>query len=252
VPEPAADLATDTGVAQAAAPLLELREIDAGYGSMQVLWDVGFAVGAGECVVILGANGAGKSTLLRVALGLVPTMRGSVRLRGEDITHLRTDRRVARGIGFMTELGVFPELSVRENLLLGAYRLGPRKARANLERTYAAFPLTQKFRNRPAGSLSGGQRKLVGVAKVLMGDPSLIVMDEPSSGLSPAAVHEVIEALAGVARSDASLLIAEQNVAFLSLAQRAIVIEGGHLRFDGSVEELRDDEALRRAYFGIE
>ena len=238
--------------AEAGAPLLELRGIAAGYGSMQVLWDVDLSVGARECVVILGANGAGKSTLLRVALGLVPTMHGSVWLRGEDVSGLRTDRRVARGIGFMTEVGVFPELSVRENLLLGAYRLGAKRARANLDRTYAAFPLVAQFRSRPAGSLSGGQRKLVGVAKVLMGDPSLIVMDEPSAGLSPVAVHEVVEVLRGVERSDVSLLIAEQNTAFLSLAQRAIVIEGGHRRFDGTVEELRDDAALKRAYFGIE
>ncbi len=236
----------------AATPLLELRGIAAGYGSMQVLWDIDLSVAAGECVVILGANGAGKSTLLRVALGLVPAMQGSVWLRGEDVSQLRTDRRVARGIGFMTEVGVFPELSVRENLLLGAYRLGAKQARANLERTYAAFPLTAQFRSRPAGSLSGGQRKLVGVAKVLMGDPSLVVMDEPSSGLSPVAVHEVVEVLRGVEQSDVSLLIAEQNTAFLGLAQRAIVIEGGHRRFEGTVDALRDDAALKRAYFGIE
>jgi branched-chain amino acid transport system ATP-binding protein len=236
----------------AAGVLLELRGIGAGYGSMQVLWDIDLSVGEGEHVVILGANGAGKSTLLRVALGLLPLMRGTIRLRGEDVSGLRTDRRVAQGIGFMTEVGVFPELSVRENLLLGAYRLGRRQAQANLERTYEGFPLLAKFRSRSAGSLSGGQRKLVGVAKVLMGDPSLIVMDEPSSGLSPVAVQEVLDVLRRIERSDAALLIAEQNTAFLDLAQRAVVIEGGRNRFDGTVAQLRDDAALTRAYFGIE
>lgn len=236
----------------AAGVLLELRGIGAGYGSMQVLWDIDLSVGASERVVILGANGAGKSTLLRVALGLLPLMHGTVRLRGEDVSGLRTDRRVAQGIGFMTEVGVFPELSVRENLLLGAYRLGRRQAQENLERTYEGFPLLAKFRSRPAGSLSGGQRKLVGVAKVLMGDPSLIVMDEPSAGLSPVAVQEVLDVLRRIERSDAALLIAEQNTAFLDLAQRAVVIEGGRNRFDGTVAQLRDDAALTRAYFGIE
>ncbi len=236
----------------AAGVLLELRGIGAGYGSMQVLWDIDLSVGEGEHVVILGANGAGKSTLLRVALGLLPLMRGTIRLRGEDVSGLRTDRRVAQGIGFMTEVGVFPELSVRENLLLGAYRLGRRQAQANLERTYEGFPLLAKFRSRSAGSLSGGQRKLVGVAKVLMGDPSLIVMDEPSSGLSPVAVQEVLDVLRRIERSAAALLIAEQNTAFLDLAQRAVVIEGGRNRFDGTVAQLRDDAALTRAYFGIE
>ncbi len=242
-----------TGAPEAGAGvLLELCGIGAGYGSMQVLWDIDLSVGEGEHVVILGANGAGKSTLLRVALGLLPLMHGTVRLRGEDVSGLRTDRRVAQGICFMTEVGVFPELSVRENLLLGAYRLGRRQAQANLERTYEGFPLLAKFKSRPAGSLSGGQRKLVGVAKVLMGDPSLIVMDEPSSGLSPVAVQEVLDVLRRIERSDAALLIAEQNTAFLDLAQRAVVIEGGRNRFDGTVAKLREDEALKRAYFGIE
>jgi branched-chain amino acid transport system ATP-binding protein len=242
-----------TGAPEAAAgALLELRGIGAGYGSMQVLWDIDLVVGEGERVVILGANGAGKSTLLRVALGLLPLMHGTVGLRGEDVSGLRTDRRVARGIGFMTEVGVFPELSVRENLLLGAYRLGRRQAQANLERTFEGFPLLAKFKSRPAGSLSGGQRKLVGVAKVLMGDPSLIVMDEPSAGLSPVAVAEVLEVLRQIERGDVALLVAEQNTAFLDLAQRAVVIEGGRVRFDGTVSQLRDDAALTRAYFGIE
>ncbi len=250
--EPSSPAHPQDGPPPASEALLELRAVAAGYGSMQVLWDINLSVGAGERVVILGANGAGKSTLLRVALGLLPLMHGTVWLRGEDVSGLRTDRRVARGIGFMTEVGVFPELSVRENLLLGAYRLGRRQAQNNLERTYDGFPLLAKFRSRPAGSLSGGQRKLVGVAKVLMGDPSLIVMDEPSSGLSPVAVQEVVEVLRQVQRSEVALLIAEQNTVFLDLAQRAVVIEGGRRRFDGTVVELRDDAALKRAYFGIE
>lgn len=233
-------------------PLLAVEAIEAGYGVMQVLWGVDLSVAMQQRVVLLGANGAGKSTLLRAVLGLLPITGGSVHLRGEPITTIRTDRRIARGIGYMTETGIFPDLSVRENLLLGAFRLDSKKAKTNLARAYDLFPVVSEHRKRPAGSLSGGQRKLVGVAKVLMGDPQLIVMDEPSSGLSHIAVQEVIEGLRNVDQSGVSMLIAEQNIAFLDLAERVVVLEGGRTQFSGSVAQLQADDSLRRAFFGLE
>lgn len=223
--------------------LLAVEAIEAGYGAMQVLWGVDLSVAPQQRVVLLGANGAGKSTLLRAVLGLLPITAGSVRLRGELISTTRTDRRIAQGIGYMTETGVFPELSVRENLLLGAFRLDGKTAKANLERAYDLFPVVSAHRKRPAGSLSGGQRKLVGVAKVLMGDPQLIVMDEPSSGLSPIAVQEVIDGLCNVDQSGVSMLIAEQDIAFLDLAEQVVVLEGGRTQFSGSVTQLQADDS---------
>jgi branched-chain amino acid transport system ATP-binding protein len=233
------------------AELLAVHDLAAGYGSMQVLWGVDLGVREGRCTVVLGCNGAGKSTFLRVLLGLLPATSGTLQFGGKDITRLRTDLRVSRGIAFMTETGVFPALSVHENLRLGAYRLGRERTKANLARAYDAFPLLAEHRRRPAGSLSGGQRKLVGVAKVMMGDPKLIVMDEPSSGLSPRAVHDVLTSLRELAGT-VSLLIAEQNVAFLELADEVVVLEGGRTRFEGSVEELQADDALHRAFFGLD
>lgn len=231
---------------------LAVEQIEAGYGSMQVLWGVDLTVGVQERVVLLGANGAGKSTLLRVILGLLPTTGGTVSINGESVGTMRTDRRIAAGVGFMTETGVFPDLSVRENLLLGAYRLDRKRAKANLQRSLDLFPVVAQHRKRPAGSLSGGQRKMVGVAKVLMGDPNLIVMDEPSSGLSPVAVQEVIASLRNIDQTGVSLLIAEQNVAFLDLAERVYVLEGGRNQFSGTVAALQADDSLRKAFFGLD
>lgn len=231
--------------------LLRAEGIAAGYGRVQVLWGAGIAVDAGECVVLLGANGAGKTTLLKVLLGLLPAWAGSVGLHGADVTRLRTDRRVRRGMAFMSELGVFTGLSVDENIRIGGQFSDQKTLRARVEALYAVFPDLAGRRRGLAGSLSGGQRKMAGIAKALAGAPQLLVMDEPSAGLSPLFVSEVLRVLRQFQGEGLSLLIAEQNVTFLDIADRVFTMEGGRIEFEGTVAALHADDALNRAYFGL-
>ena len=235
------------------ADLLTAAGICSGYGQVQVLWGPGLRVAAGETVVLLGANGAGKTTLLKVLVGLMPAWEGTVRLDGTDITRQRTDRRVRAGLAYMSELGVFPGLSITENLRIGG-QFVPRAALARrIAELFDLFPDLAEKRRALAGSLSGGQRKMLGIAKALAAGPRLLVMDEPSAGLSPLFVQQVITVLGRFRAEGAGLamLIAEQNVAFLDLAERVYTLEGGRVRFSGTVAELHADDALHRAYFGL-
>lgn len=232
--------------------LLDARDLVTGYGRLQVLWNAGIRVAAQESVVLLGANGAGKTTLLKVLLGLLPAWKGTVRLDGADITGLAPFHRVRRGMAYMSELAVFPALSIEENILIGGQFVARRALRARMGELYGLFPDLAKRRSAAAGSLSGGQRKMLGIAKALAGGPRLLVMDEPSAGLSPLLVDEVIDVLVRFRGSGLALLVAEQNVRFLDLADRVVTLEGGHVRFDGTVAALHADDALRRAYFGLE
>ena len=231
--------------------LLVARGIEAGYGKVQVLWGAGLDVAAGESVVLLGPNGAGKTTLLKVLLGLMPAWAGTITLAGEEITGLRTDKRVRRGISYMSELGVFPGLSIEENLRIGGQFVDRATLRTRMDELYAAFPDLAARKGALAGSLSGGQRKMCGVAKALAAGPKVLVMDEPSAGLSPLFVSQVIEILGRFRATGLSLLIAEQNVAFLDLADRVFTLENGRIGFEGSVAALHEDDALHRAYFGL-
>jgi branched-chain amino acid transport system ATP-binding protein len=231
--------------------LLHAEGITSGYGKVQVLWGTGLDVAERETVVLLGTNGAGKTTLLKVLLGLMPAWAGSVRLAGEDITRLRTDHRVRRGMAYMSELGVFPGLSIEENIRIGGQFATPAQLRARTEELFGVFPDLAGRKRALAGSLSGGQRKMLGIAKALAAGPRVLVMDEPSAGLSPLFVQQVIAVLGRFRSSGLSLLIAEQNVAFLDLADRVFTLEGGRIRFQGTVEALHADDGLRRAYFGL-
>lgn len=231
--------------------LLETGGLEAGYGRIQVLWGVALAVNERETAVLLGVNGAGKTTLLRTLLGLVPAWRGQVRFRGAEITHRRTDHRVRAGISFMSEVGSFAGMTVDENLRIGGQFLAAAALRTRLDELYAIFPALAARRRGLASDLSGGQRKMLGIAKALAGDPRLLVMDEPSAGLSPMFVREVMQVLARLRARGLTLLIAEQNVKFLDLADRVYALEGGRIGFSGSVAALRADDALRRAYFGL-
>ncbi len=233
------------------ADVLAASGIESGYGSVQVLWGVGLRVAAQESVVLLGANGAGKTTLLKVLLGLMPAWGGRVALDGADVTRLRTDRRVRLGVAYMSELGVFPGLSIQENLRIGGQFAAVASLRARMEELFAVFPDLARRRSALASSLSGGQRKMLGIAKALAGSPRLLVMDEPSAGLSPLFVSEVIGVLRRFRGTGLALLIAEQNVAFLDLADRVYTLEGGRIGFEGSVAALHADDALHRAYFGL-
>jgi branched-chain amino acid transport system ATP-binding protein len=233
------------------ARLLEATGVDAGYGTMQVLWGVDLDVRAGETVLLLGANGAGKTTFLKSLVGLIDTRRGSIKLGGEDITKMRSSDRMRRGMTYMSELAVFPDLSIEENIRVGAQALGHADPGARVEELYGLFPVLREKRRNPASSLSGGQRKMLGIAKALAAEPKLLVMDEPSAGLSPLFVKEVIRILSGLQGRGLALLIAEQNIGFLEVATRVFVLEGGRIRFSGTVAEMSGNETLHRAYFGL-
>ena len=232
-------------------PLLEVAGIAAGYRRLQVLWDVGLLIHEHESVVLLGANGAGKTTLLKAIMSLVEVWAGRIDFAGQDITRLRTDQRVRRGIVFMSETSGFPGLTIEENILIGAQFLPKNRARQRIDELYAVFPALAERRRALAGSLSGGQRKMLGIAKALVGNPRLLIMDEPSAGLSPRYVKEVIGVLAQFREKQLALLIAEQNVKFLVLADRVYTLDNGRIGFAGTIAAMQENDALRRAYFGL-
>jgi branched-chain amino acid transport system ATP-binding protein len=231
--------------------LLELQGVESGYGPMQILWGIDMEVSAGETVLLLGANSAGKTTLLRTLIGLLPCSRGSIRFEGERIDALPPDQRIRRGIAFMSELGVFPSLSIDENIALGGYFLRDAEVRRRKTRLFDLFPALAAKRRDAAGTLSGGQRKMLGIAKVLVAEPKLLLMDEPSSGLAPVFVKQVIEVLKTTIGGGTSLLIAEQNVAFLALATRGYLIDHGKVRLSGTRKELESSDTVRETYFGL-
>src|ERR1700730_7554375 len=167
-----------------AAPLMEAKGVDAGYGTMQVLWGVDLDVRAGETVLLLGANGAGKTTFLKSLVGLIEARRGSISLAGEDVTRMRSSDRMRLGMTYMSELAVFPDLSIEENIRVGAQALGHADPGPRVEELYGIFPVLREKRRAAASSLSGGQRKMLGIAKALAAEPRLLVMDEPSAGVS--------------------------------------------------------------------
>ncbi|MGN6667627.1 MAG: ABC transporter ATP-binding protein [Trinickia sp.] len=230
---------------------LVVEGVEAGYGDMQVLWGVDMRVEPGQTVLLLGANSAGKTTLLRTLIGLLPCKGGRITLDDERIDTLRPDQRIRRGIAFMSELGVFPTLSIDENIALGGYFMSEAKIRQRKEVLFELFPALAAKRRAAAASLSGGQRKMLGIAKVLISEPRLLLMDEPSSGLAPVFVKSVIDALRTAIGDGTSLLIAEQNIAFLDLADRGYLLDHGKVRVSGSREELEASDAVRETYFGL-
>lgn len=233
------------------AELLKGESLEAGYQRVQVLWGANVAVDEGQTVVLLGANGAGKTTLLKVLIGLIPAWKGEVRFGGESITHLRIDRRVRRGIAFMSEMGVFPDLSIDENIRIGGHLLARAELGSRVQELYAIFAELERRRHSLASSLSGGQRKMLAIAKALAGRPRLLMMDEPSAGLSPLMVRDVFRILEKARGQGISLLIAEQNVKVLDFADRVCTLERGVVGFTGTVSELHANDALHRAYFGL-
>jgi branched-chain amino acid transport system ATP-binding protein len=231
--------------------LLDVQGVESGYGELQILWGIDLKVEPGETVILLGANSAGKTTLLRTIVGLLPCHAGSIAFEGERIEQLPPNQRISRGIAFMSELGVFPTLSIEENIELGGYFLSAAEARRRSAGMYELFPDLAKKRHRLAASLSGGQRKMLGIAKALVSRPKLLLMDEPSSGLAPVFVKQLFEVLQTAIVGGTALLLAEQNVAFLRLADRGYLIDGGRVRLSGGREELEASDAVHAAYFGL-
>ncbi len=221
--------------------VLELSNLDAYYGASHVLHDLSLTVGEGEVVLLIGRNGAGKTTLLRSIMGLVTIRRGAIRYRNHDITGL-TPHRIARlGIGLVPEdRRMFATLTVTENLELGRKSASaPNAAIWNRARIFELFPALESLQERKAGNLSGGQQQMVAVARTLLGNPGLLLLDEPAEGLAPVVVQEMSARLARLRATGQSILISEQNLSFArSLADRAYVLETGHLRHQGTIRDL--------------
>ena len=233
--------------------LLEVRGLTAGYGAGPVLFGVDLEVGRGELVALIGANGAGKSTLLGVLSGLVPSISGSVRLAGHDITRAHPDAVVAAGLAHVPQgRRLFANLSVEKNLLLGAYlRRGP-EVRQDVDRVLAYFPPLKDLLSRAAGTLSGGEQQMVAIGRGLMARPKLLMIDEPSLGLAPKVVERVVEVAAEINRDGTAMLLVEQDVAVaLEAASRAYVMENGLIAVSGPARELERDPAVRKAYLGV-
>ncbi|QCO01095.1 ABC transporter ATP-binding protein [Azospirillum argentinense] len=231
-------------------PLLRVEELSAGYGGAVAVDRLSLSVAAGEAVALLGANGAGKSTLLKAVLGLVPATDGRVRLAGEEIGALAPERRVRRGLGYVPEgRRVFPGMSVRDNLEVASW-LGRAERASDLERVFALFPALQGKAEERAWRLSGGQQQMLAVGRALMGRPRVLLLDEPSLGLSPKLAGEVFAAVRAIAATGTAVLVAEQSAArALSAAGRVVLLRLGRAVHDGPVDTLPAD-VVRDAFLG--
>jgi len=235
-------------------PLLELTGIRAGYGDLQALFDISLEVRAGEIVTLIGANGAGKTTTLRVISGSVRPTVGTVRFDGRDITGLPAHTMPVRGISHVPEgRQLFPFMTVEENLDLGAYNLRSRpNARTALAEQLELFPKLKERRRQLAGTLSGGEQQMVAIARGLMAAPRLLLLDEPSLGLSPKVTEEVFARIREIGQRGVTVLLVEQNVVDgLSISDRGYVIENGRVTMTGGAAELLRDDKIRAAYLGL-
>jgi branched-chain amino acid transport system ATP-binding protein len=233
--------------------LLEITGLKSGYGRVEVLRGVDLNVQAGEIVALLGSNGAGKSTLNNTLSGLVPAAAGSVKFDGADLTNAHSRAVVQKGLIQVPEgRRVFPNLSVVENLSLGAFARGRERRAANLERVFGIFPQLAERRVQRAGTMSGGEQQMLAIGRGLMAEPKLLILDEPSLGLSPLLVEELFALVSRLNGEGLSVLLVEQNVAqSLAIADRAYVLENGSLRFQGRPAELLASAELKQAYLGL-
>jgi branched-chain amino acid transport system ATP-binding protein len=234
--------------------LLEVKNLQAGYDYLQVLWDVSLRVSQGEFVALLGPNGAGKTTILRTIAGVITPMTGEVRLHGESIGGLSAHQIHRKGLSFVPEdLNLFAGMTVHENLLLGAYGIRDKnKVKESLDLVLSLFPRLAERRNQLAGTLSGGERKMLGVARGLMSGPSLLLVDEPSLGLAPMLVMSVLETLQELNRNGVTILLVEQNVNMtLHLADRSYVLEQGRIALEGTSAALLENEHVQEAYLAL-
>jgi branched-chain amino acid transport system ATP-binding protein len=232
--------------------MLDVRELWAGYGPVQVLHGVNFNVDVGEVVVVLGANGAGKTTTLRAICQMIGT-KGRIELEGTQLVGRSTTDVVRRGVAHVPQgRGTFPELSVRDNLEVGAYTRRDNEVNSDIDRWFDAFPRLAERRQQLAGSLSGGEQQMLAIARALMSRPKLLLLDEPSLGLAPIIVQDLFRRLGELnSEQGITMLVVEQNanLAF-EVAHRAYVLEAGQMAVSGTADELRNNEAVRRAYLG--
>ena len=238
---------------EARTPLLEFRDVNTFYGRIPVLKDVNYKIYPGEIVCLLGGNASGKSTTMKTILGIVKPTTGDVLFEGKVISNARTSERIKMGIATVPEnRRLFPHLTVLENLEMGAYtRRDTEGIAADLERVYEVYPRVYERRSQRAGTLSGGEQQMVAFGRALMSSPKLIIMDEPSMGLSPALVDQSFDTIALINKQGVSVFVVEQNAnAALSIADRGYVLQNGAVVMNGAAKDLMENEELKRAYLG--
>ncbi len=233
--------------------LLELKSIDAGYGRIQILHDVSLDVNEGEVVCVIGPNGAGKSTTFKVIMGFINYLGGEITFNGNNIVGLRPDQILGEGLGYVPQGRiVFNQMTVRENLEMGAYiERDQKKVAQSMENVFEFFPRLAERQKQLGGTMSGGEQQMLAMGRALMTRPRMIMIDEPSLGLSPRFVTEVFELIARLAKEGLTIMVVEQNAArALEISDRGYVLELGRNRFEGTGKELLDNQDVRRMYLG--
>jgi branched-chain amino acid transport system ATP-binding protein len=234
--------------------MLSIEKLEFAYGDLQVLWGIDLTVNEGEIVTLVGANGAGKSTMLKNVSRLMRWRSGSIRFEGEDLSGLEPHQVVDRGVIQVPEgRRIFPEMTVMENLRVGSFPKRIRKDRQrNLERAFALFPRLKERQKQLGGTLSGGEQQMLAIARGLMANPRLLLLDEPSLGLSPLFVKNIFQIIGEINRQGVTILLVEQNVyQSLHIAHRAYVLETGRVVLSGTGQQLLDDEHVKKAFLGM-
>lgn len=233
--------------------MLEIKDLNVYYGMIQAIKGISFQVNEGEVIALIGANGAGKTTILHAVTGLVPAKSGSIVFEGTDITRIPAHKIVSMGMAHVPEgRRVFAQLSVYQNLKMGAYtRKDKEEIEKTLEMVYERFPRLKERKNQLAGTLSGGEQQMLAMGRALMSHPKIILMDEPSMGLSPIFVNEIFNIIQEVSAGGTTVLLVEQNAKkALSIADRAYVLETGRITLEGKANKLMNDESVKKAYLG--
>ena len=233
--------------------MLEIRDLEVCYGMIQAIKGISFEVKEGEVIALIGANGAGKTTTLHTISGLLSPKAGSVIFEGKDITKIPAHKIVSYGMAHVPEgRRVFASLSVYQNLKMGAYtRSSKEEIEESLQMVYSRFPRLKERKNQPAGTLSGGEQQMLAMGRALMSKPRIILMDEPSMGLSPIFVNEIFDIIKQVSAGGTTVLLVEQNAKkALSIADRGYVLETGKIVLEGNAQELLEDESVKKAYLG--
>ncbi|GGY02937.1 ABC transporter ATP-binding protein [Litchfieldella qijiaojingensis] len=231
--------------------LLEASDVHGGYGGMNILNGVNMSIEVNEIGVIVGPNGAGKSTMLKAIFGMLTVSQGEIRLRGEPITNTAPNKLVHKGMAYVPqEKNIFPSLTVQENLEMGTY-IRPQNFRRMLEQVYEFFPPLREKRRQPAGELSGGQRQMVAMGRALMVEPSLLLLDEPTAGLSPLFMNEIFERIKTINAAGVGVLMVEQNAKqALAIAHKGFVLASGQNRFTDTGEALLNDPEVAKSFLG--
>ena len=233
--------------------MLEVKDIEVFYGVIQAIKGISFEVNEGEVIALIGANGAGKTTTLQTITGLVSPKKGQIFFEGQEITHVPAHKIVSMGMAHVPEgRRVFAQLSVLDNLKLGAFtRKDKEEIEETLIRVYKRFPRLEERKNQIAGTLSGGEQQMLAMGRALMSHPKIILMDEPSMGLSPIFVNEIFDIIQEVSKSGTTVLLVEQNAKkALSIADRGYVLETGRIVLEGNAKDLLDNEQVKKAYLG--